>query len=87
MPTKPSFQPPWQALSKATLWDLWTVGQREIQIVACLLQGSGRDPWIVVLIYVFVRSCSSVRFIIFDRYADIVAQSQSEFPQYYPNPG
>ncbi|KAF8449222.1 hypothetical protein L210DRAFT_3387646 [Boletus edulis BED1] len=30
---------------------------------------------------------TSVRFIIFDRYADIVAQSQSEFPQYYPNPG
>ncbi|KAH0836528.1 hypothetical protein J3R83DRAFT_8167 [Lanmaoa asiatica] len=30
---------------------------------------------------------TSVRFIIFDRYANIVAQSQSEFPQYYPNPG
>ncbi|KAI9573958.1 hypothetical protein HD554DRAFT_575393 [Boletus coccyginus] len=30
---------------------------------------------------------TSVRFIIFDRYADIVAQFQSEFPQYYPNPG
>ncbi|KAF9218630.1 glycerol kinase [Gyrodon lividus] len=30
---------------------------------------------------------TSVRFIIFDRYANIVAQHQSEFPQYYPNPG
>ncbi|KAG9312817.1 hypothetical protein JVU11DRAFT_6234 [Chiua virens] len=30
---------------------------------------------------------TSVRFIIFDRYANIVAQSQAEFPQYYPNPG
>ncbi|KAF8551350.1 glycerol kinase [Imleria badia] len=30
---------------------------------------------------------TSVRFIIFDRYANVVAQSQSEFPQYYPNPG
>ena len=30
---------------------------------------------------------SSTRFIIFDQYANIVAQSQEEFPQYYPNPG
>ncbi|KIJ59231.1 hypothetical protein HYDPIDRAFT_177899 [Hydnomerulius pinastri MD-312] len=30
---------------------------------------------------------TSVRFIIFDRYANIVAQHQAEFPQYYPNPG
>ncbi|KAH7922318.1 glycerol kinase [Leucogyrophana mollusca] len=30
---------------------------------------------------------TSVRFIIFDQYANIVAQHQSEFPQYYPNPG
>ncbi|KAF9466043.1 glycerol kinase [Collybia nuda] len=30
---------------------------------------------------------TSVRFIIFDKYADIVAQHQLEFPQYYPNPG
>jgi hypothetical protein len=80
--TDPSFRPPWQALSKEILWDLWTVEQREIQVPAC-----GRDRLIVILIYVIVRSCRSVRFIIFDRYADIVAQSQSEFPQYYPNPG
>ena len=30
---------------------------------------------------------SSVRFIIFDKHADIVAQHQLEFPQYYPSPG
>ncbi|KAF5383719.1 hypothetical protein D9615_003580 [Tricholomella constricta] len=30
---------------------------------------------------------TSVRFIVFDKYANIVAQSQLEFPQYYPNPG
>ncbi|KAG5636780.1 hypothetical protein H0H81_006894 [Sphagnurus paluster] len=30
---------------------------------------------------------TSVRFIVFDKYANIVAQSQQEFPQYYPNPG
>lgn len=30
---------------------------------------------------------SSVRFIIFDEYANIVAQHQLEFPQYYPEPG
>ncbi|KAF5392691.1 hypothetical protein D9757_001000 [Collybiopsis confluens] len=30
---------------------------------------------------------TSVRFIIFDQYANIIAQDQQEFPQYYPNPG
>lgn len=30
---------------------------------------------------------TSVRFIIFDKHADIVAQHQQEFPQYYPHPG
>ncbi|KAJ7894368.1 glycerol kinase [Mycena leptocephala] len=30
---------------------------------------------------------TSVRFIIFDKHADIVAQHQLEFPQYYPHPG
>ncbi|KIM44578.1 hypothetical protein M413DRAFT_25048 [Hebeloma cylindrosporum] len=30
---------------------------------------------------------TSVRFIIFNQYADILAQHQVEFPQYYPNPG
>ncbi|KAJ4490369.1 glycerol kinase, partial [Lentinula aciculospora] len=30
---------------------------------------------------------TSVRFIIFDKYANIIAQNQLEFPQYYPNPG
>ncbi|KAL9713450.1 Glycerol kinase, partial [Leucoagaricus gongylophorus] len=30
---------------------------------------------------------TSVRFIIFNEYADIVAQHQLEFPQYYPHPG
>ena len=30
---------------------------------------------------------SSVRFIVFDQHADIVAQHQLEFPQYYPHPG
>ncbi|KAF9006010.1 glycerol kinase [Cyathus striatus] len=30
---------------------------------------------------------TSVRFIIFDKHADIIAQHQLEFPQYYPNPG
>ncbi|TDL23979.1 glycerol kinase [Rickenella mellea] len=30
---------------------------------------------------------TSVRFIVFDQYADIVAQHQIEFPQYYPHPG
>ncbi|KAF8159582.1 glycerol kinase [Crassisporium funariophilum] len=30
---------------------------------------------------------TSVRFIVFDKHADIVAQHQLEFPQYYPNPG
>ncbi|THH28121.1 hypothetical protein EUX98_g6072 [Antrodiella citrinella] len=30
---------------------------------------------------------TSTRFIIFDRYANIVAQRQIEFPQYYPQPG
>ncbi|KAK7467411.1 Glycerol kinase [Stygiomarasmius scandens] len=30
---------------------------------------------------------TSVRFIIFDKYANIVAQHQLEFPQYYPHPG
>lgn len=30
---------------------------------------------------------SSVRFIVFDKHANIVAQHQLEFPQYYPNPG
>jgi len=29
----------------------------------------------------------SVRFIVFDKYANIVAQNQLEFPQYYPHPG
>ena len=29
----------------------------------------------------------STRFIVFDRYANIVAQHQIEFPQYYPEPG
>ncbi|KAF8576472.1 glycerol kinase [Ramaria rubella] len=30
---------------------------------------------------------TSVRFIVFDQYADIVAQHQLEFPQYYDHPG
>ncbi|KZP21065.1 glycerol kinase [Athelia psychrophila] len=30
---------------------------------------------------------TSARFIIFDRYANIIAQHQAEFPQYYPQPG
>ncbi|THH14755.1 hypothetical protein EW146_g5618 [Bondarzewia mesenterica] len=30
---------------------------------------------------------TSTRFIIFDRYANIIAQHQQEFPQYYPHPG
>ncbi|CAL1715600.1 unnamed protein product [Somion occarium] len=30
---------------------------------------------------------TSTRFIIFDKHADIVAQKQLEFPQYYPEPG
>ncbi|KAI0782676.1 glycerol kinase [Abortiporus biennis] len=30
---------------------------------------------------------TSTRFIVFDRHADIVAQKQIEFPQYYPEPG
>ncbi|KAF8239340.1 glycerol kinase [Tricholoma matsutake] len=30
---------------------------------------------------------TSVRFIVFDKHANIVAQHQLEFPQYYPNPG
>ncbi|KAJ7070304.1 glycerol kinase [Mycena belliarum] len=30
---------------------------------------------------------TSVRFIIFDKYANIVAEHQLEFPQYYPHPG
>ncbi|KAG6813866.1 hypothetical protein H0H92_006273 [Tricholoma furcatifolium] len=30
---------------------------------------------------------TSVRFIIFNKYADIIAENQLEFPQYYPNPG
>ncbi|KAG6890080.1 hypothetical protein C0995_012029 [Termitomyces sp. Mi166 len=30
---------------------------------------------------------TSVRFIIFNKHADIVAENQIEFPQYYPNPG
>ena len=29
----------------------------------------------------------SVRFIVFDQHADIIAQHQLEFPQYYPNHG
>lgn len=28
-----------------------------------------------------------MRFIVFDKYADILAQHQIEFPQYYPHPG
>lgn len=28
-----------------------------------------------------------MRYIVFDKYANIVAQHQLEFPQYYPNPG
>jgi len=30
---------------------------------------------------------TSTRFLIFDKYADIVAQYQIEYPQYYPEPG
>ncbi|KAG6332038.1 hypothetical protein ID866_7049 [Astraeus odoratus] len=30
---------------------------------------------------------TSVRFIVFDQYANIIAQKQLEFPQYYPAPG
>ncbi|KAJ3553544.1 hypothetical protein NM688_g3551 [Phlebia brevispora] len=30
---------------------------------------------------------TSTRFIVFDRYANVVAQHQIEFPQYYPQPG
>jgi glycerol kinase len=30
---------------------------------------------------------SSVRFMIFNQKADIIAQHQLEFPQYYPQPG
>ncbi|KAL1711974.1 hypothetical protein EV715DRAFT_278264 [Schizophyllum commune] len=30
---------------------------------------------------------TSVRFIVFNKYAEIVAQHQLEFPQYFPNPG
>ncbi|KAF9561219.1 glycerol kinase [Agrocybe pediades] len=30
---------------------------------------------------------TSVRFIVFDEHADIIAQHQLEFPQYYPHPG
>ncbi|KAG6864851.1 hypothetical protein C0991_006792 [Blastosporella zonata] len=30
---------------------------------------------------------TSVRFIVFDKHADIVAENQVEFAQYYPNPG
>ncbi|KIK61618.1 hypothetical protein GYMLUDRAFT_224538 [Collybiopsis luxurians FD-317 M1] len=30
---------------------------------------------------------TSVRFIVFDQYAQIIAQHQLPFPQYYPNPG
>lgn len=35
------------------------------------------------------RTCtdSSTRFLIFDKHADIVAQHQIEYPQYYPEPG
>ena len=29
----------------------------------------------------------STRFLIFDKHADIVAQHQIEYPQYYPEPG
>jgi hypothetical protein len=36
---------------------------------------------------IYISSWSSVRFIIFDQHADIVAQHQIEFPQYYPHPG
>lgn len=28
-----------------------------------------------------------MRFIVFDKYANIIAEHQLEFPQYYPNPG
>lgn len=30
---------------------------------------------------------TSVRFIIFDEFANVVAEHQAEFPQYYPQPG
>ncbi|KAF9054464.1 glycerol kinase [Panaeolus papilionaceus] len=30
---------------------------------------------------------TSVRFMVFDKHADIIAQHQLEFPQYYPHPG
>ena len=30
---------------------------------------------------------SSTRFLVFDKHADIVAQHQIEYPQYYPEPG
>lgn len=30
---------------------------------------------------------TSVRFIVFDKFANIIAEHQLEFPQYYPNPG
>ena len=40
------------------------------------------DPYLTYTSYF-----SSVRFIVFDRYANVVAQAQAEFPQYYPQPG
>ena len=38
-------------------------------------------------LYIANECRSSTRFIIFDRYATIVASHQIEFPQYYPEPG
>jgi len=34
-----------------------------------------------------LEEAGSTRFLIFDKYADIVAQYQIEYPQYYPEPG
>lgn len=37
--------------------------------------------------HIFTCCYRSVRYIIFDKYANVVALHQLEFPQYYPNPG
>ena len=54
---------------------LWTVVQRSSFFI------------LSYSLFHFICICSSVRFIIFDEHANIVAQHQKEFPQYYPNPG
>jgi len=67
----------WLTSSKENSSALLIVAQRTIQ----------HSAYDVIQYWLPFFICRSVRFIVFDKYANIIAQHQAEFPQYYPEPG